>query len=154
MEYMVHHARHVPFSTQVMVDEDELMELIDEFRFNLPEEIKEAVRTVQQKQRMISEAHTEAGRIMESANQRAEQAVSGHEVHHRAERQAQHLLAEARSESERIIREAERYARDQLQQLEAQLRRTLNEVRRGLEVLQAAEEEGARSSAPVEATAD
>ena len=154
MEYMVHHARHVPFSTQVMVDEDELMELIDEFRFNLPEEIKEANRTVQQKQRVISEAQAEAARIMESANRRAEQAASAHEVRLRAEQKAEHIVAEARSESERIIREAERYASGRLQQLEAQLGRTLDEVRRGIEVLQAADEDGARSSRAVKTTAE
>ena len=58
MEYLLHHARHVPFSAQVMVDEDEVMDLIDQLRFNLPDEIKQANWTVQEQQRIISEAHT------------------------------------------------------------------------------------------------
>ena len=41
-EYVVHHARHVPLSNQVMADQDEVMELIDQLRFNLPEEIGRA----------------------------------------------------------------------------------------------------------------
>ena len=60
MEYLIHHARHVPFSSQVMVDEDEVMDLVDQLRFNLPDEIKQANWTVQEQQRIISEAHAEA----------------------------------------------------------------------------------------------
>ena len=132
----MHHARHVPFSTQVMVDEDEVMELVDHLRFNLPEEMKQANWTVQEQQRLISEAHAEATRIMSKAHERAEQAVKDHEILRRAEREAQQGLREARARSEQIIREAETYALEQLQQLEAHLARTLGTVKRGVEALQ------------------
>ena len=48
MEYVVHHARRVPFSAQVIVDEEEIVELLDELRASLPEEIKQANRVVQE----------------------------------------------------------------------------------------------------------
>ena len=70
-EYLMHHARHVPLSNQLMLDEDEVMELIDQLRFNLPEEINQARWTVQEQQRLISEAHAEAARIMARAGERA-----------------------------------------------------------------------------------
>jgi vacuolar-type H+-ATPase subunit H len=136
-EYMVHHARHVPFSSQVMVDEDEVMDLIDQLRFNLPEEMKQASWTVQEQQRLISEAHAEAARIMAKANERAEAAVTDHEVLRRAERQSQQTVRDAQARSEQIIREAEAYALEQLQQLEAHLSRTLATVKRGVEALHA-----------------
>ena len=47
-----------------MVDEDEVMELVDQLRFNFPEEMKQANWTMQEQQRLISEAHSEAARIM------------------------------------------------------------------------------------------
>jgi vacuolar-type H+-ATPase subunit H len=119
-----------------MVDEDEVMELVDQLRFNLPEEMKQANWTVQEQQRLISEAHSEAARIMSKANDRAEQAVRDHEVLRRAEREAQQGLREARTRSDQIVREAEIYALEQLQQLEAHLSRTLNTVKRGVEALQ------------------
>lgn len=133
---MVHHARHVPFSSQVMVDEDEVMDLVDQLRFNLPEEIKQANWTVQEQQRLISEAHAEAARIMAKANERAEQALQEHEIIRRAEREAQQTMREARARSDQIIREAETYALEQLLQLEAHLSRTLGTVKRGVEALQ------------------
>jgi vacuolar-type H+-ATPase subunit H len=119
-----------------MVDEDEVMELVDQLRFNLPEEMKQANWTVQEQQRLISEAHAEAARITSKANDRAENAVRDHEVVRRAEREAQQGLRDARTRSEQIIREAEIYALEQLQQLEAHLSRTLGTVKRGVEALQ------------------
>ncbi|HEY1455325.1 MAG TPA: ATPase [Candidatus Dormibacteraeota bacterium] len=119
-----------------MVNEDELMELIDQVRFNLPDEIKQANWTVSEQQRIISEAHAEAARIMSRANERAEETASDHEILRRAERHASQAVKDAQAKSDQIIREAEGYALEQLKQLEAHLGRTLATVRRGVEALQ------------------
>jgi vacuolar-type H+-ATPase subunit H len=119
-----------------MVGEDEAMELIDQIRFNLPDEIKQANWTVSEQQRIITEAHAEAARIMSRANERAEETSSDHEVLRRAERQATQMVKEAQAKSDRIVQEAESYALEQLKQLEAHLGRTLATVRRGVEALQ------------------
>jgi vacuolar-type H+-ATPase subunit H len=132
----VHNARHVPLSNQVMVNEDEVMELIDQVRFNLPDEIKQANWTVSEQQRIITEAHAEAARIMSRANERAEETSSEHEVLRRAERHATQVVKDAQSKSDQIIHEAESYALEQLKQLEAHLSRTMATVRRGVEALQ------------------
>jgi len=141
VEYLIHHARHVPFSSQVMVDEDEVMDLVDQLRFNLPDEIKQANWTVQEQQRIISEAHAEAARIMSKANQRAEESVTDHEIVRRAERQATQVVRDAQSKSDQIIRDAEAYALEQLVQLEQHLSRTLATVKRGVEALQSSNTE-------------
>ena len=119
-----------------MLNEDELMELIDQIRFNLPDEIKQANWTVSEQQRIVTEAHAEAARIMSRANERAEETVSEHEVLRRAERHAAAVVKDAQGKSDQIIREAEAYALEQLKQLEAHLGRTLATVRRGVEALQ------------------
>jgi vacuolar-type H+-ATPase subunit H len=137
MEYLLHHARGVPFSSQVMVDEEEFLGLVDELRHYLPEEVKQANWTVQEQQRLIAEAHAEASRILASANERARSAIQEHEVLRQVERQAQQTLREAQSRADQIVREAETYALEQLQQLEAHLSRTLATVKRGVEALQA-----------------
>lgn len=134
---MIQNARHVPLSTQIMLNEDELMELIDQIRFNLPDEMKQANWTVSEQNRIITEAHAEAARTMSRANERAEEAASEHEVLRRAERHAAQIVKDAQVKSDQIIRDAEGYALEQLKQLEAHLGRTLATVRRGVEALQA-----------------
>jgi cell division septum initiation protein DivIVA len=120
-----------------MLNEDELMELIDQIRFNLPDEIKQANWTVSEQNRIITEAHAEAARTMSRANERAEEAASEHEILRRAERHSAQIVKDAQAKSDQIIRDAEAYALEQLKQLEAHLGRTLATVRRGVEALQA-----------------
>jgi cell division septum initiation protein DivIVA len=129
----------VPLSTQIMLNEDELMELIDQIRFNLPDEMKQANWTVSEQNRIMTEAHAEAARTMSRANERAEEAASEHEVLRRAERHASQMVKDAQAKSDQIIRDAEGYALEQLKQLEAHLGRTLATVRRGVEALQASQ---------------
>src|SRR5712692_2197047 len=152
-EYLIQNARHVPLSTQVMVNEDEIMELIDQLRFNLPDEIKQANWTVSEQQRIITEAHAEAARIMSRANERAEETSSDHEIVRRAERQGTQVVRDAQSKSDQIIRDAEAYALEQLVQLEQHLSRTLATVKRGVEALQSSntEQDGAGAPEPEEA---
>ncbi len=119
-----------------MINEDEVMELIDQVRFNLPDEIKQANWTVSEQQRIITEAHAEAARIMSRANERAEETSSDHEVVRRAERHSAQVIKDAQAKHDQIIHEAEAYALEQLKQLEAHLGRTLATVRRGVEALQ------------------
>ena len=120
-----------------MVNEDEVMELVDQLRFNLPDEIKQANWTVSEQQRIMTEAHAEAARTMSRANERAEEAASEHEILRRAERHSAQVVKDAQSKGDQIIRESEAYALEQLKQLEAHLGRTLQTVRRGVEALQA-----------------
>ena len=122
-----------------MLNEDELMEIIDQIRFNLPDEMKQANWTVSEQNRIMTEAHAEAARTMSRANERAEEAASEHEVLRRAERHASQMVKDAQAKSDQIIRDAEAYALEQLKQLEAHLGRTLATVRRGVEALQASQ---------------
>jgi len=115
------------------------MELIDQIRFNLPDEMKQANWTVSEQNRIMTEAHAEAARTMSRANERAEEAASEHEVLRRAERHASQMVKDAQAKSDQIIRDAEGYALEQLKQLEAHLGRTLATVRRGVEALQASQ---------------
>src|SRR5262249_53906093 len=136
MEYLIQNARHVPLSTNVMLSEDEMMELIDQIRFNLPDEIKQANWTVSEQQRIITEAHAEAARTMSRANERAEESASEHEVLRRAERHSAQGVKDAQGKADQSLRDAQGYAPEQLKQLEAHLTRTLSTVRRGVEALQ------------------
>ncbi len=147
LEYLVQHARRVPFSNQVMLDEEELLEMVQQLRSGLPEEIKQASWTVAEHERLIKEAHAEAGRILVLANQRAEAAVQESEVLRRARREAERTLSEARTRADEVVREAEAYALDQLRQLETTLSRALGTVKRGIELLQG-EGKGGASNEP------
>jgi hypothetical protein len=148
LEQLVEHARRVPFSSQLLLDENEVSEVIDQLRLCLPDEIKQANWTVMEQQRLLGEAHNEAARIMSRANERAEATVREHELLRRAEREGQLLVREAQEKAERTVREAESYAIDQLLRLEAHLSRTMMTVKRGVEALRADQPGGPPNGEP------
>ena len=122
-----------------MVDEDEVMDLVDQLRFNLPDEIKQANWTVSEP----AAAYLHQART----------------IVRRAERQATQVVRDAQSKSDQIIRDAEAYALEQLVQLEQHLSRTLATVKRGVEALQSSNTqdgsgvaEAATAAEPEEAT--
>jgi len=143
LEYLIAHSRRIPLTRTVAVDEEEALELIDNLRLSLPEEVKQARWTVQEQQRLLLEAQAEAARLTSQASDRALALIGQHELVKRAERQAETMLREATQRADEIRRSADQYAFEVMQQLEAQLLRTAATVKKGIETL--------RKSVPSEA---
>jgi F0F1-type ATP synthase membrane subunit b/b' len=135
LETLVLQARRLPFGTTVLLGESEVMDLIEEVRMRLPDEIKQARWTVQEQQRILAEAHTEAGKIVASAQDKAVQLLQDQEVVRRAEQQATAIQREANEKAAETRRQADEYVVDLMTTLETQLTRQVSTVRKGLESL-------------------
>jgi vacuolar-type H+-ATPase subunit H len=135
LEYLVHRAQRVPFTHNVMIDEDEILDLLDQIHVNLPEEIKQARTLLAEQERLISEAQQEAARISQGAAQKAEEMMKDHEVTRRAKAHGQALVREAQGKADDQRRQADEYAADVMQQLESHLVRTVATVRKAQETL-------------------
>ena len=83
----------MPFSGRVMVEEEQFLELVDQLRVAVPDEIKKAQRVIKERERIIAEAQDEATKILDTARKRAEYFVS-----------EQGILNEARQQSEAKVR--------------------------------------------------
>ena len=57
LEQLVNEGRRLPLSNKVMVDEQKIWDLIDQMRISVPEEVKKAKRTNQERDRIIAQAH-------------------------------------------------------------------------------------------------
>ncbi len=135
LEYLIAHSRQIPLTRTVVVDQEEALACIDDLRLSLPDEIKQARWTLQEQQRLLSEAQAEASRTMSKASERAQTMIGQHELAKRAEKQAETLLKEASAKAEEIRRAADRYAWEVMQSLESQLLRTVATVKKGVEAL-------------------
>jgi vacuolar-type H+-ATPase subunit H len=135
LEYQLAHSRQIPLTRTVVVDQEEALACIDDIRLSLPDEIKQARWTLQEQQRLLSEAQAEAARTVSKAGERAQTMIGQHDLVRRAEKQAEAILREATSKSEEIRRAADRYAWDVMQSLESQLLRTVATVKKGVEAL-------------------
>jgi vacuolar-type H+-ATPase subunit H len=135
LEYVIGHSRQIPLTRTVVVDQEEVLACIDDLRLSLPDEIKQARWTLQEQQRLLSEAQAEAARTVSKAGERAQTMIGQHDLVKRAEKQAEAMLREASLKAEETRRAADRYAWEVMQSLETQLLRTVATVKKGVEAL-------------------
>ena len=135
LEYLIAHSRQIPLTRTVVIDQEEALACIDDLRLSLPDEIKQARWTLQEQQRLLSEAQAEAARMVSKASERAQTMIGQHELVKRAEKQAEAMHKEAATKAEETRRAADRYAWDVMQNLESQLLRTISTVKKGAEAL-------------------
>ena len=135
LEYLLGHSRQIPLTRTVVVDQEEVLACIDELRLSLPDEIKQARWTLQEQQRLLSEAQAEAARTVSKAGERAQTMIGQHDLVKRAEKQADAMLKDATAKAEETRRAADRYASEVMQNLESQLLRTVATVKKGVEAL-------------------
>jgi len=135
LEYLIGHSRQIPLTRTVVVDQEEVLACIDDLRLSLPDEIKQARWTLQEQQRLLSEAQAEAARTVSKAGERAQTMIGQHDLVKRAEKQAEGMLKEASAKAEETRRAADRYAWEVMQNLETQLLRTVATVKKGVEAL-------------------
>jgi cell division septum initiation protein DivIVA len=135
LEYLIAHSRQIPLTRTVVIDQEEALACIDDLRLSLPDEIKQARWTLQEQQRLLSEAQAEAARTVSKAGERAQTMIGQHDLVKRAEKQAEAMLREASLKAEETRRAADRYASDVMQSLESQLLRTVATVKKGVEAL-------------------
>ncbi len=136
LEDLVDEGRHVFGTKYTVVDEERALEIIDQMRISIPEEVEKAARTVQQRDRVLAEANEEAARIVQQARQHSEDLIDDQEMVKQAKVRAEYVIEQARIEADKITQEADGYVLTQLSQLEQQFTHTLDEIRNGIQLMQ------------------
>src|SRR5262245_53516786 len=149
LEELFNESKSIPLTRNVMVDEDRMLDIIDQMRIAIPEEVKKAQQLLGQRDRVLAQAQEEANRTLELARQKADQLVGKDNVVQEAQRRADQLLAQARADAENVRMDADDYVRNSLTQLQAELERITNQVINGIRVVQD-EQERRGSAQPVE----
>lgn len=141
LEELLNESRPLPFTHNVIVDEDRMLDLIDQMRVTIPEEVKKAQQQIAQRDRFIAQAQEEANRTLAIAREKSEILVDRDSIVQAANVQAEQIIAQAYVEAENIRREADQYVFDTLTNLEVEMDRALSQVRNGIRALQIAKEE-------------
>lgn len=130
LEEIVDTASKVPFSSKVMVNVDEIFEVIDLIRENLPQELKEAQYALLEKDRMIAEAEAKAERELDNARKEARAMVSEHEIVRHAQIEADAIMERSNQVALEVREGARSYANDVLYQIENSLDKALYTVKK------------------------
>jgi len=135
LEELFNESKNIPLTRNVMVDEDRMLDIIDQMRIAIPEEVKKAQQLLGQRDRVLAQAQEEANRTIELARQKSDELVTKDTVAQDARRRADQIIAQSRVEAENIRADADDYAMNSLTQLEAELERITNQVANGIRLL-------------------
>jgi vacuolar-type H+-ATPase subunit H len=128
LEELIMEAKSMPLSTSVLVNREEALELVQEMRAALPEEIKQARWVVKDREQLLTKARKDAEGIIQEALEEQHRMASEEEVVKASMREAERLLDEARGEARQIRHEAEDYMDQKLAAFEATLTRTVEQI--------------------------
>lgn len=137
LEELFNESRPIWFTHSVIVDEDRMLDLIDQMRVSIPEEIKKAQQLLSNRDRLLAQAQEEASRTVQLARDRADQVVDRDPIVQAAQVRAEQIIAQARAEAELTRREADDYVQTSLSNLLKELERLTSQVNNGIQTLQA-----------------
>jgi len=159
LENLIASSRRMPLVNQVMVKEADISNIIDSMRTAIPDEIRQARRIIQEKERIIAQAQAEASTLLARAREETERAMNREGLLRAAEDRSQEMVRNAESRSQEMVRRAEaeaeqmkteadsyvaetlRALRDHLSSIEMDVGRSILSIEKGLESLELPPEE-------------
>ena len=136
----------MPVSGNVLIDKKRAIELVDQLRLAIPQEVRSAEEVLSQKDHIINQAQVDARRTKAHAEDEFRERLEQSELVALAESRAQETILEAEQRATRMLdqseaeararrTEADSYALSSLRSLEKELTGLSGSVRKGIEVL-------------------
>jgi hypothetical protein len=135
LEELFNNSRPIPLTHNVIVDEDKFLDIIDQMRISIPEEVKKAQQVFSQKDRVMAQAQEEANRTLQLAREKAEGLIDKEVLITDAQRRAGQIIDQAKMDAENIKAGADQYALDALLNLQTELEHLNNQAQNGVQVL-------------------
>jgi hypothetical protein len=149
LEELFNKSRPIPLTNNVIVDEDKMLDLIDQMRVAIPDEVKKAQKLIAERDRTLAQATEEAQRTLQLAKEKSQGMVERDSIVASAEDRSRQILQQAELDAEATRQQADDYVIEVLTNLEMELERVLNQVRNGIRaVIQ--QQEDKKSGQPAE----
>jgi F0F1-type ATP synthase membrane subunit b/b' len=132
---MVEEARGVPLSASCVVHRGEMLELLDEAREALPNDLESAQKLIAARDAIIEEGRVSAEQMIAMAREDVARMVEQTSIVQMARDEARKILDEARTLGDQEKQEVEEYIDGRLATLEVILNKTQDAVSRGRERL-------------------
>ena len=130
MEETLEAGTAVPFApAKRVVDVDRMRDIIDEVRNNLPDEIRESKKIVNDREQIMKNAQVESETIIQKAEERASALVSEQEIVKRSQQHAAEILSAAQKSAKELTRKATLYCETILKNSEEVLGRSMADIK-------------------------
>ncbi len=145
LENLVVDAKHLLFTNKSIIEENDLVRLVEDLRNELPQELHNASKVMEDKQKILDAANVEAARIVEQAKAYAMKLTDDSEVVTQAENRAKTIMEQTQAQekdimertmknSQQLREEADQYANQVFDHL-------ISSMGNALQVVQQAKEE-------------
>ena len=146
LEALVNTSRRLPTTRSRLVDEEKVMELVEQLRLSIPQDVRSAKEIIERKDNILNQAQIDARHTRSEAEEEFKARLDQHEIMVLARRQSEEMLSEAERKASRLIELAEIEARtsrtecdayvvETLRSLEGELTSVLASVRKGLDTV-------------------
>jgi hypothetical protein len=135
LESLIANGKKLPLTTNVVVDQNAALGLIDELRVAVPEEVRAAKRINSEGERIIEKAQEEAERIVGRAQEQAAFLIDERGLTQAADAESRRIIEDAHADADRIRAGADEYAVGVLEGLEGDVQKTLQSIQKGLNLL-------------------
>jgi len=114
---------------KALLDRDELLDILQEIRLQLPDDLKQAKWVKEERQRILAEAQKEANNIIKGAEEKIVSMINEHEITKRSYETAKNIENSSRKRSLEIKNGTTAYVEECLSNAEEVLENTLNTLR-------------------------
>ena len=125
-------SKKMPLSNSLLVKESEILKIIELMRTAIPDEIKQARRIIQEKERILAQAQADASTLLARAREETERVMNREGLLQAAEARSQELVREATSHAQEMLRQAQERAEQRKTGADAYAAETLRNLREHL----------------------
>jgi vacuolar-type H+-ATPase subunit H len=147
LEELVENGRRMPFGGKVSVDREAFLNIIDQMRITIPQDLRRYKEFEAEKDRYIAQAQEEARVILEQAREDAARLLDEQSIKQQAEVDARRIAERARREADEVRSGSDAYALASLQELDRQVQRLARTIQNGLSELAGTQGENELSQA-------
>jgi len=122
IEEVLETSKSLPFTNKISVEKERVLDILNEIRLNLPDDIRAAQRILGDHDRIVAEAERKSQSIIESAENEAKIRTNNHEIFRRASDQASETVEEAKKNARDLRLNAMDYADSMLKDAEDQVK--------------------------------
>lgn len=128
-------SKKLPLTNSVVLDQAAVLELIDQLRVSVPDEVRQAKRITEEAARITERARDEGDAVVARAQEQAAQMLEERELVRMAQQRAGEILDAANHEAAEVRRGADEYAAGVLIRLEGECIKALTSIKRGIDML-------------------
>ena len=146
LDALLNTSRKMPGTHSRLVDADKVMELVEQLRLGIPQDVRSAQEVIEKKDAILNQAQFDARRVRTEAEKEFAARLDQNELmvatrrkveelEEETERRTTRLLEQAEAESRKSRAEVDSYVIQTLRNLDRELTSVLTSVRKGLDTL-------------------